>query len=109
STSTPRTSRPKLSDWLLWERGDIPGGIVLETTLLCLRTPEAPSSASCRRPTCRIIRAEADTPGATAGNGEGQGWLSTRSRETFEAVEGRQWGATGIERLALSLSGPGPG
>ena len=93
STSTPRTSKPKLSDWSLWERGDIPGGIVLETTSLCLRTREAPSSASCRRPTCRAIRAKTDTPRPTAGNGEGQGWVfPTRSRETFEAVEGRQWG-----------------
>src|SRR5262249_58041377 len=25
STSTPRTSKPKLDDWLLWERGDIRG------------------------------------------------------------------------------------
>ena len=58
-----RTSRPKLSDWSLWERGDIPGGIVLETTSLCLRTREAPFSASYRRPTCRGIRAEADHPG----------------------------------------------
>ena len=56
STSTPRTSKPKLSDWSLWERDDIPGGIVLETTSLYLRTREAPSSASCRRPTCRVIR-----------------------------------------------------
>ena len=49
-TSTPRTSKPKLSDWLLWERDDIPGGIVLETTSLCLKTREAPSSAWCIRP-----------------------------------------------------------
>src|SRR5215468_2708853 len=28
---------------------------------LCLRTREAPSSASWKRPTCRAIRAEADT------------------------------------------------
>src|SRR6516165_915540 len=56
STSTPRTSRPKLSDWALWERSDIPGGIVPETTLLCLRTRGVPSSASCTRPTCRVIR-----------------------------------------------------
>ena len=62
STSTPRTSKPKLSDWSLWERGDIPGGIVLERTSLCLRTREAPSSVSRRRPTCRVIRAQADTP-----------------------------------------------
>src|SRR5215831_12359754 len=34
STSTPPTSKPKLSDWSLWERDDIPGGIVLETTVL---------------------------------------------------------------------------
>jgi len=38
-TSTPRTSKPKLSDWLLWERDDIPGGIVLEATSLCLKDP----------------------------------------------------------------------
>jgi len=68
STYTPPTSKPKLSDWSLWERGDILGGIVLETTSLCLRTQEALSSASCRRPTCRAIRAEADTPRPTAGN-----------------------------------------
>ena len=55
-TSTLRTSKPKLSDWSLWGRGDIPGGIALKTTSLCLRTREAPSSASCRRPTCRVIR-----------------------------------------------------
>ena len=30
STSTQRTNKPKLSDWSLWERGDIPGGIVLD-------------------------------------------------------------------------------
>src|SRR6516225_4877425 len=70
STSTPRTSKLKLNDWLLWERGNIPGGIVLETTSLCLRTREAPCSASCRRRTCRAIKAEADTPRPTAGNGE---------------------------------------
>jgi hypothetical protein len=63
STSTPRTSKPKLSDWSLWERGDIRGGIVLGTTSLCLRTREVPSSASCRRLTCRAIRAAADIPG----------------------------------------------
>jgi len=63
STSIPRTSKPKLSDWSLWERGDIPGGIVLKTTSLCLRTLEAPSSASCRRPTRHAIRAAADIRG----------------------------------------------
>jgi hypothetical protein len=92
STSTPRTSKPKLSDWSLWERDDIPGGIVLETTSLCLRTREAPSSASCRRPTCRAIRAAADTPGRRPAMASDKGGFSTRSRETFEAVEGRQWG-----------------
>jgi hypothetical protein len=30
STSTLRTSKPKLSDWSLWERVDIHGDIVLE-------------------------------------------------------------------------------
>ena len=45
STSTPRSSKPKLSDWSFWEHDDIPGGIVLKTTSLCLRTREAPSSA----------------------------------------------------------------
>ena len=39
STSIPRTSKPKLSDWSLWGRGDIPGGIVLETTSLLLEDP----------------------------------------------------------------------
>jgi hypothetical protein len=39
STSTLRISKPKLSDWSLWERGDIRGGIVLETTSLCLEDP----------------------------------------------------------------------
>ena len=63
STSTPPTSKPKLSDWSLWERVDTPGGIVLETTSLCLRTREAPSSASSRSPTCRVIRAATDTSG----------------------------------------------
>src|SRR5215472_8411062 len=63
STSTPRTSKPKLSDWSVWEHGDIPGGIVLKTPSSSLRTREAPSSASCRRPTCRAIRAATDTPG----------------------------------------------
>jgi Glyoxalase-like domain len=47
----------EVEDWSLWERDDIPGGIVLKTTSLCLRTREAPSSASCRRLTCRAIRA----------------------------------------------------
>src|SRR5215471_19977946 len=74
STSTPPTNRPKLSDWSLWERGAIPGGIVLETTSLCLRTREAPSSASCKRSTCRAIRAETGTPS----KGEGQGWVFRR-------------------------------
>ena len=92
STSTPRTSKPKLSDWSLWEREDIPGGIVLKTTSLCLRTREAPSSASCRRPTCRAIRAAADTPGRRPAMARDKGGFSTLSRETFEAVEGRQWG-----------------
>jgi hypothetical protein len=45
SIYTPRTSKLKLSDWSLWEHDDIPGGIVLETTSLCLRTREARSSA----------------------------------------------------------------
>jgi hypothetical protein len=44
-------------------RVDTPGGIVLETTSLCLRTREAPSSASSKRPTCRVIRAATDTSG----------------------------------------------
>jgi len=61
STYIPGSSKPKLSDWSLWERGDIRGGTVLETTSLCLRTREAPSSASWKRPTCRVIRAKADT------------------------------------------------
>ena len=87
STSTPRTSKPKLSDWSLWERGDIPGGIVLETTSLCLRTREAPSSASCRRPTCRAIRTAADIPGRRLAMARDKAGFSTRSREAFEAVQ----------------------
>src|SRR5215467_11791029 len=39
STSTPRTSKPKLSDWSPWERDDITGGIVLETTSIVLEDP----------------------------------------------------------------------
>ena len=82
STSTQRTNKPKLSDWSLWERGDIPGGIVLETTSLCLRTREVPSSASCRRPTCRAIRADISaSPRPTASNGEGREWI-------FGSIEG---------------------
>ena len=56
STSTPRTGKPKLSDWSLWERGDIPGGIVLKTTSLCLRTREAPSSSPSFIPTRKVMR-----------------------------------------------------
>ena len=52
-----------------------------ETTSLCLRIREAPSSVSCRRPTCRAIRAEADTPRPTAGDGEGLGCV-------FHSIEG---------------------
>ena len=69
STSIPRIRKPKLSDWSLWERSDILGGIVLETTSLCLRTREALSSASCRRQTCRAVGAEAPTLSPTAANG----------------------------------------
>src|SRR5690348_7515823 len=58
---------------------------------ISLRTREAPSSASCRRPTCRAIRAAADTPGRRPAMARDKGGFSTRSRETFEAVEGRQW------------------
>ena len=64
---------------------------MLKTTSLCLRTREAPSSASCRRPTCRAIRTDADRPTPTVGNGEGQGWVFHSIEREFEAVEGRQW------------------
>ena len=39
STSTPRTSEPKLSDWSLWERDDIPGGIRAENDFIVLEDP----------------------------------------------------------------------
>ena len=87
STSTPRSGEPKLSDWSFWEHDDIPGGIVLKTTSLCLRTREAPSSASCRRPTCRAIRTAADIPGRRLAMARDKAGFSTRSREAFEAVQ----------------------
>ena len=96
STSTPPTRKPKSSDWSLWERGDIPGGIVLETTSLCLRTRGVSSSASCSRPTCRAIRAEADTPGPLASMSSNAFCLG-QIRGTEPTVN--QAGATGEVRL----------
>ena len=104
STSTPRTSKPKLSDWSLWERADIPGGIVLETTSLCLRTREASSSASCRRPTCRAIRAAADTPGRRPAMARDRvGFPLARGRPSRRSKVGRGALPAGLIRAARAI------
>src|SRR5215469_14791869 len=61
-TSTPPTSKPKLSDWLLWERDDISGGNVLETTSLYLRTPGGALFCVVQKADVMGNSAEADSP-----------------------------------------------